>query len=113
MSEAFVAGRRAVTEAIRAGDVTDLYVVPNAKVTEGLRAVLEAATSAGITVQILDRAELDARAPAHQGVLARVREPDVPKELSERDIRTSGPRRGPPRQLARRCSSREPSAPPT
>jgi 23S rRNA (guanosine2251-2'-O)-methyltransferase len=82
----FVAGRRAVTEAIRAGDVTDLFIAPNAKATEGLRAVLEAATSAGITVQTVERAALDARAPAHQGVLALVREPDVPKELSERDL---------------------------
>ncbi|MEA2521611.1 MAG: rRNA (guanosine2251-2-O)-methyltransferase, partial [Actinomycetota bacterium] len=75
-----------MTEAIRAGDVTDLFIAPNAKATEGLRAVLDAATSAGITVQTVERAALDARAPAHQGVLALVREPDVPKELSERDL---------------------------
>ena len=83
-----VAGRRAVTEAIRAGDVIDLFMVPNAKATEGLRAVLEAAAAAGIPVQTLERSELDRRATAHQGVLARVREPAVPKELSERDLDT-------------------------
>lgn len=81
-----VAGRRAVTEAIRAGDVIDLFMVPNAKATEGLRAVLEAATTAGLPVQTVERSELDRMAPAHQGVLARVREPAVPKELSERDL---------------------------
>ena len=83
---AVVAGRRAVAEAIRAGDVIDLFMVPNAKATEGLRAVLEAASDAGLVVQTLERSELDRMAPAHQGVLARVREPAVPKELSERDL---------------------------
>ena len=83
---AIVAGRRAVAEAIRAGDVIDLFMVPNAKATEGLRAVLEAAATAGLLVQTMERSALDAMAPAHQGVLARVREPAVPKELSERDL---------------------------
>ncbi|MEA2554845.1 MAG: rRNA (guanosine2251-2-O)-methyltransferase [Actinomycetota bacterium] len=81
-----VAGRRAVTEALRAGDVVDLLIMPNAKATEGLRAVLQAAAAAGLAVQTVARSELDQMAPAHQGVVARVREPAVPKELSERDL---------------------------
>ena len=81
-----VVGRRAVTEAIRTGDVIDLFIVPDAKDTQGLRAVLEAATAAGLSAHTLERSELDRMAPAHQGVLARVREPAVPKELSERDL---------------------------
>ena len=82
-----VGGRRAVVEAIRAGRVTDVLVAPGIRDTQGLRAVVEAAASAGIDLQEMNRAELDRLAPDHQGVVARLRDDaERPSELGERDL---------------------------
>jgi 23S rRNA (guanosine2251-2'-O)-methyltransferase len=83
-----IAGRRAVTEALRAGDVVALFVAPNAKATDGLRAVLAAAAAAAIPMQTVDRGELDRMANDHQGVVAKLRAPEIPRELSERELAT-------------------------
>lgn len=72
-----VAGRRAVTEAIRAGTTREILVVESAKATQGLRAVLDAAHSAQIPVHTAPRAKLDALASDHQGVVARTVGPRV------------------------------------
>ena len=70
-----VAGRRAATEAVRAGRATELLVAPSSKVTQGMRELLEAAEVAGVSITETPRARLDSLAPGHQGVVARLRPP--------------------------------------
>ena len=81
-----MAGRRAVTEAIRVGDAFEVLVFGSAKQTPGMRAVLEAAEGAGLTVHQASRDQLDSLAPNNQGVVARVRA--RARDLTERDIAT-------------------------
>ena len=81
-----VGGRRAVVEAIRAGGVLDVLVAPGVRETQGLRAVVEAATTAGVEMRETDRRELDRLAPDHQGVVARLRSIEPPREIGERDL---------------------------
>jgi 23S rRNA (guanosine2251-2'-O)-methyltransferase len=81
-----VTGRRAVAEAIAAGDATEVLVARGARHTQGLEAVLGAADRARVPVREVDRAELDGLARDHRGVIARVRADDAPAILSERDL---------------------------
>jgi len=82
-----VAGRRAVAEAIASGDATEVLIARGARATQGLRAVLGAADLAHVPVREVGRAELDALAHDHRGVLARVRSDDrATAALSERDL---------------------------
>lgn len=84
-----IAGRRAVIEAIRAGAAKEVLVASTPKRTPGLRAVLEAAAAAQVPVHTVDRGSLDAMAPDHQGVVARVRDAAgvaVARELDERGL---------------------------
>ncbi len=67
-----VGGRRAVTEAIRAGTVREILIVPSSKTTPGMRDLLDAAGEAGVTVTPSQRETLDALAEDHQGVVARL-----------------------------------------
>ncbi len=67
-----VAGRRAVTEAIRAGAAGEVLLARGARETPGLQALREAASAAGVPVRRVERRELDGMAPAHQGVAARL-----------------------------------------
>ena len=84
---AVVAGRRPVTEAIRAGDATEVLVSRDARTTEGLRAVFEAAREAGVPIRTTDDAELDALATDHRGVVAKVQtERATSRQLSERGL---------------------------
>jgi 23S rRNA (guanosine2251-2'-O)-methyltransferase len=84
---AIVGGRRAVVEAIRAGLVREVLVASGARETQGLRAVADAAATAGINVRVSDRTQLDRLAPGHHGVVARLREDRVdPLELDEREL---------------------------
>ncbi len=85
---AAVGGRRAVVEALRAGRVSDVLVAPGVRETQGLRAVVDAATAAGIEMREADRTELDRLASDHQGVVARLRDDARPRELGERDLGT-------------------------
>ena len=84
-----VAGRRAVTEAIRAGGREG---GPDRGVPEdhpGLRELLDAAAAAQVPVHTVLRAKLDAIAPDHQGVVARVRDEAgiaAARELADRDL---------------------------
>jgi 23S rRNA (guanosine2251-2'-O)-methyltransferase len=79
-----ISGRRAVTEALEAGGVLEVSVAENVKNTEGMRTILRAAADHGVKVRIVPRERLDAMAPSHQGVVARLGRTLRP--LSERDI---------------------------
>ena len=80
-----VAGKRAVTEAVRTRTAREILVVADAETTQGLRAVLAAARDAGVPIRRVSRADLDELASDHRGVVARVRS-DAATELSERDL---------------------------
>jgi len=82
-----ITGRRAVAEAIGAGRVVEVLVVPGARRNQGLRAVLGAADRARVPVREVGRTDLDQLARDHRGVIARVRpvEPHA-GPLSERDL---------------------------
>ena len=82
-----VSGRRAVAEALRAGRVSEVLVVSSPKVTQGLRAMLDAANDEDVPVRVVPRATLDALADEHQGVVARIGAGPT-RELSERDLAT-------------------------
>lgn len=81
-----VGGRRAVTEAIRAGRAAEVLVAPNVRETQGMRSVVEAASASGIALREVDRRELDRLAPDHQGVVAVLALGDASRELGERDL---------------------------
>jgi 23S rRNA (guanosine2251-2'-O)-methyltransferase len=81
----FVSGRRAVAEAVRSGRAVEVWVVSSPKVTQGLRAVFDAASDAGVPVRTVPRAKLDGVAIEHQGVVAALGA-RAPSTLSERDI---------------------------
>jgi 23S rRNA (guanosine2251-2'-O)-methyltransferase len=76
-----------VAEAIRAGRASEVLVVSSPKVTQGLRAMLDAANDEGVPVRVVPHATLDALADEHQGVVARIGVGTSP-ELSERDLAT-------------------------
>lgn len=80
-----VAGRHSVLEAVRAGLAREVIVMSNARPTEGLRDVLEAARAAGVRVREVDREELDRIASGHRGVVARIR---LPEAIGERELGT-------------------------
>ena len=81
-----VGGRRAVVEAIRAGGVLEVLVASGVRENQGLRAVAEAASSAGIDVRETERQELDRMAQDHPGVVARLRSSEPARELGEREL---------------------------
>jgi 23S rRNA (guanosine2251-2'-O)-methyltransferase len=84
-----VHGRRAVTEAIRAGAAKEVLVSASPTRTPGLRAVLDAAAEAQVPVRTVDRESLDRMASHHQGVVARVRDDAgvaASRELDERAL---------------------------
>jgi 23S rRNA (guanosine2251-2'-O)-methyltransferase len=82
-----VGGKRAVTEAVRAGAATEVLVARGARRGEGLRDVLAAAERRHVRVREVDRRTLDELARDHRGVVARVRgEAGTPATLSERDL---------------------------
>ena len=94
-----VAGRRAVTEAIRSGRAIEVLVVSSPKVTQGMQGLLDAARDADVPIRVEPRTRLDALAAHHQGVVARLRAVTprarssevpatdaLPGTLSERDL---------------------------
>jgi len=89
MSDELVTGRRAVVEALRAGQVREVLVATGARDTQGLRAVREAARAAKVPVRATERRELDRMADDHRGVVARtVSGRAGRRELGERDLAT-------------------------
>jgi 23S rRNA (guanosine2251-2'-O)-methyltransferase len=89
VSDELVTGRRAVVEALRAGQVREVLVATGARDTQGLRAVREAARAAKVPVRATDRGELDLMAADHRGVVARtVGGRADRRQLGERDLAT-------------------------
>ena len=86
-SASVVSGRRAVAEAVRAGSASEVLIVSSPTVTQGFRAVLDAARDAGVPVRTVPRATLDSLADEHRGVVARVGV-DVQEPMSERELAT-------------------------
>lgn len=81
-----VGGRRAVAEALAAGAVSEVLVARGVRDTGSLRALLDAATSAGVVVRRVDRRDLDAETPEHHGIVARLAAGELPSALSEREL---------------------------
>jgi 23S rRNA (guanosine2251-2'-O)-methyltransferase len=89
VNDELVTGRRAVVEALRAGQVREVLVAAGARDTQGLRAVREAARAAKVPVRATDRRELDRLAADHRGVVARtVGGRAVRSPMGERDLAT-------------------------
>jgi 23S rRNA (guanosine2251-2'-O)-methyltransferase len=79
--EVVIGGRRAVAEAIRSGAARRVLVADDAKATQGLRALLEAAERAGLSVLRVPSSDLDRWGAArHQGVVAAA---SMPRPLDE------------------------------
>jgi 23S rRNA (guanosine2251-2'-O)-methyltransferase len=79
-----VGGRRPVMEAIRSGWAKRVLVAHGVRETEGLRALIEAADRAGLTVERVEPAALDGLGLRdHQGAAAWVA---LPSELDERTL---------------------------
>jgi len=81
-----VVGKRAVTEAVRSGKVCEVLVARGARDSQGLREVLAAARRASVPVREVPRIDLDALAPDHRGVVARIEEAEPTADLGERDL---------------------------
>jgi len=81
---AWIAGRRAVTEAVRAGRAREVLAAVEARGAAGLRELVEACAAAGVEFREVPRSELDHVAADHQGVAARV---VPPRALSDHDLR--------------------------
>ncbi len=89
MSDELLTGRRAVVEALRAGQVREVLVATGARDTQGLRAVREAARAAKVPVRATDRRELDGLAHDHRGVVARTVSGRAGRtQMGERDLAT-------------------------
>lgn len=80
-----VAGKRAVLEAVRSGEASDVLVAKGARESPAMRDVLDAARGAHIRIRTVDRADLDALATDHRGVVARLG-PRAAPALHERDL---------------------------
>jgi 23S rRNA (guanosine2251-2'-O)-methyltransferase len=89
VSGELVTGRRAVVEALRAGQVKEILVAVGARDTQGLRAVREAARAAKVPVRATERQELDRLAHDHRGVVARTVGGRAGRtQMGERDLAT-------------------------
>jgi len=81
-----VAGKRAVLEAVRAGEVSEVLIARDARKSPALRDVVGAARDAHVRTREVDRDDLDRLAADHRGVVARVDAMRVSVTLSERDL---------------------------
>lgn len=79
-----VGGKRAALEAVRAGNAHELLVAEGARDTPGMREVLAAAATAGVSVRKVGRQELDGLETEHRGVVAVLKA--APPTLGERDL---------------------------
>jgi 23S rRNA (guanosine2251-2'-O)-methyltransferase len=77
-------GKRAVLEAVRAGDATEVLLSRGARESTAMRDVVEAAREQGVRTREVDRDELDGLARDHRGVVARVR--PAPAPIGERGL---------------------------
>ncbi len=83
-----VSGKRAVLEALRAGEVGEVLIAKGAKQSPAMQEVLDAARSAGVRTQEVERAALDALAEDHRGVVAKIDAMPTRTTLGERDLST-------------------------
>jgi 23S rRNA (guanosine2251-2'-O)-methyltransferase len=85
MAEWVVPGKRAVLEALRAGEAAEVLIATGTRESPGMRDVLDAARGAHVRVRTVDRSELNALADDHRGVVARLGA-TPPAALAERDL---------------------------
>ena len=79
-----IGGRRAVTEAIRAGRVRRLLVARGSQGTQGLRTLVAEAERAGVAIRWVEPEAVERTGgPGHQGVVAGV---SPPAPLDDRDM---------------------------
>ena len=83
-----VSGKRAVLEALRAGEVGEVLIAKGSKQSPAMQEVLEAARSAQVPTQEAERAALDALAEDHRGVVAKIDAMPTRTTLGERDLST-------------------------
>lgn len=88
MSAAVVAGKRAVLEAVRSGEASEVLIARDARQSPALRDVLEAAREGDVRTREVDRSELDRLAADHRGVVARIEAASANATLTERDLST-------------------------
>lgn len=70
MPENILAGRNPIREAIKAGRTMEKILVAKGELSGSAREIVAKAREAGIVVQEVERARLDAIYPSHQGMLA-------------------------------------------
>src|SRR6187551_1401202 len=83
-----VSGKRAVLEALRAGEVGEVLIAKGAKQSPAMQKVLDAARSAQVPTQEVERTALDALAGDHRGVVAKIDAMPTRTTLGERDLST-------------------------
>lgn len=83
-----VAGKRAVLEAIRAGEASEILIAKGSRQSPGMRDVLDAARSGHVRTREVDRSALDALADDHRGVVAKIDAMPTHTTLGERDLST-------------------------
>jgi 23S rRNA (guanosine2251-2'-O)-methyltransferase len=83
-----VAGKRAVLEAVRAGEASEVLVAKGARQSPAMRDVLDAARSAHVRTREVERSALDALAEDHRGVVAKIDAMPTHTTLGERDLST-------------------------
>ena len=84
----FVAGKRSVLEAIRAGSASEVLLAKGSRESQAMREVVSAARGAGLRSREVDRSVLDAIAADHRGVVARLGAMPAAATLGERDLAT-------------------------
>lgn len=70
--EHLLAGRNPIREALKAGRPMEKLLVADGDLSGAGREIIKQAKTAGVVVQVVDRARLDQIYPAHQGMLAYV-----------------------------------------
>ena len=81
-----VAGKRAVLEAVRAGEAGEVLLAKGARQSAAMRDVVDAANTAHVPTREVERAELDRLASDHRGVVARIADVRARAALGERDL---------------------------
>ena len=70
MPENWLAGRNPIREALRSGRPLEKLIVARGDLSGAAREIVRMAREAGVVVQEVDRARLDAMYPSHQGMIA-------------------------------------------
>jgi 23S rRNA (guanosine2251-2'-O)-methyltransferase len=82
--ERVVGGKRAVLEAVRAGDATEVLLAKGARQGPAMREVIDAARDRQVRTLEVERRDLDRLTRDHRGVVARIRATSA--VLGERDL---------------------------